>query len=88
MLRGDLGFDGVVLTDDVSAAQQVQAWAPADRAVLTIAAGGDMVLASADPSVVEPMVAAVVERASSDDAFAAQVDAAVLRVLAAKERLR
>nr|WP_249355941.1 glycoside hydrolase family 3 N-terminal domain-containing protein [Cellulosimicrobium cellulans] len=88
MLRGDLGFDGVVLTDDVSAAQQVQAWSPADRAVLTIAAGGDMVLASADPSVVEPMVAAVVERASSDDAFAAQVDAAVLRVLAAKERLR
>ncbi len=47
-----------------------------------------MVLASADPSVVEPMVAAVVERASSDDAFAAQVDAAVLRVLAAKEPLR
>jgi len=88
MLREDLGFDGVVITDDVSAAQQVQAWSPAERAVLTIEAGGDMVLASADPGVVEPMVAAVVERASTDPAFAAKVDAAVQRVLAAKERLR
>ncbi|TWG76538.1 beta-N-acetylhexosaminidase, partial [Cellulosimicrobium cellulans J34] len=69
MLREDLGFDGVVITDDVSAAQQVQAWSPAERAVLTIEAGGDMVLASADPGVVEP--------ASTDPAFAAKVDAAV-----------
>jgi len=88
MLRGDLGFDGVVITDDVSAAQQVQAWSPGERAVLTIAAGGDMVLASADPGVVPEMVDAVVARATDDAAFAATVDAAVLRVLAAKERLR
>src|SRR5690606_10383427 len=88
MLREDLGFDGVVITDDVSAAQQVQAWSPAERAVLTIEAGGDMVLASADPGVVEPIVAAVAERASTDTAFAANADAAVQRVLAAKERLR
>jgi beta-N-acetylhexosaminidase len=87
MLRGDLGFDGVVITDDVSAAAQVQPWSAADRAVLTIEAGGDMVLVSADPSVVPEMVGAVVERAAHDDAFAAKVDAAVLRVLAAKERL-
>ncbi|OLT53248.1 glycoside hydrolase family 3 N-terminal domain-containing protein [Cellulosimicrobium sp. CUA-896] len=88
MLRRDLGFDGVVVTDDVSAAAQVQPWSPADRAVLTIEAGGDMVLASADPSVVPEMATALVERAAQDDAFAAKVDAAVLRVLAAKERLR
>lgn len=87
MLREDLGFDGVVITDDVSAAAQVQPWSPADRAVLTIEAGGDMVLASADPTVVAEMATALVERASQDDAFAAKVDAALLRVLAAKERL-
>lgn len=88
MLRDDLGFDGVVITDDVSAAEQVQPWSPADRAVLTIEAGGDMVLASADPGLVDEMVDAVVARAADDAAFAAKVDAAVLRVLAAKERLR
>ncbi|MCB7136010.1 glycoside hydrolase family 3 N-terminal domain-containing protein [Cellulosimicrobium marinum] len=87
MLRDDLGFEGVVLTDDVSAAAQVQPWTPAERAVLTVEAGGDMVLASADPTVVAEMADALVERASGDPAFAAKVDAAVLRVLAAKERL-
>lgn len=87
LLRGDLGFDGVVITDDVSAAAQVQAWTPADRALLTIGAGGDMVLASADPSVIAEMVDAVVARAQTDQDFADKIDAAVLRVLAAKERL-
>ena len=87
MLRGDLAFDGVVITDDVSAAEQVQRWSPADRAVLTIEAGGDMVLASADPGVVAEMVDAVVAKAVDDPAFAAKVDAAAQRVLAAKERL-
>jgi beta-N-acetylhexosaminidase len=84
VLRGDLGFDGVVITDDVSAARQVQAWSPGDRAVDAIAAGCDMVLASADPSVIPAMVQAVVARAHADPAFAAQVDASVRRVLAAK----
>ena len=87
VLRGDLGFEGVIITDDVSAAKQVLAWSPADRAIKTIEAGGDIVLASADPTVVPAMVDAVVARAQSDPAFAAKVDAAVLRVLAAKDRL-
>ncbi|RXR22705.1 glycoside hydrolase family 3 protein [Oerskovia turbata] len=87
LLRGDLGFGGVVVTDDVSAAEQVQAWSPGERAVLTIAAGGDLVLASADPTVIPQMATALVERAQADPAFAGKVDAAVLRVLAAKERL-
>ncbi|MGY2498967.1 glycoside hydrolase family 3 N-terminal domain-containing protein, partial [Klebsiella pneumoniae] len=32
VLRGRVGFDGVITTDDLSAAQQVQPWSPADRA--------------------------------------------------------
>lgn len=87
LLRDDLDFDGVIITDDLSGAKQVLSWSPADRALKTIDAGGDMVLASADPTVVREMVAAVVARARTDAAFAAKVDAAVLRVLAAKARL-
>lgn len=87
LLRDDLDFDGVIITDDLSAAKQVLSWSPADRALKTIDAGGDMVLASADPTVVREMVAAVVARARADAAFAAKVDAAVLRVLTAKARL-
>ncbi len=84
LLRNDLGFDGVVITDDVSRAEQVQRWSPGERAVLAIDAGCDIVLASADPSVTGEMAKALLERAHTDPAFAAKVDAAARRVLAAK----
>ncbi|AEG42957.1 glycoside hydrolase family 3 N-terminal domain-containing protein [Isoptericola variabilis] len=87
LLRDDLGFDGVIMTDDLSAADQVRGWSPGERAVHAIEAGVDLVLASADPSVVPEMAAALVERARADAAFAGQVDAAVARILAAKSTL-
>ncbi len=87
LLRDDLGFDGVIMTDDVSAADQVEGWSPGERAVRAVDAGVDLVLASADPGVVPEMTAALVERARQDPGFAAQVDASVERVLAAKATL-
>lgn len=84
LLRQKLGFDGVVMTDDLSAAAQVQGWSPADRAVLAIAAGADIVLDSADPSIAPEMVQAVVAKASADATFRAQVDAAARRVVVMK----
>ncbi len=84
VLRGDLGFDGVVMTDDVSAAAQVQDRSPGERAVDAVDAGVDLVLASADPSVVPAMADALVARARKDPAFAKKVDASARRVLAAK----
>ncbi len=87
LLRANLGFTGVVITDDVSATAQVAAWPPAERAVLAVDAGCDMVLASADPTVIPEMATALADRARADPVFAAKVDAAVLRVLAAKQQL-
>lgn len=84
MLRGDLGFTGVVMTDDVSAAAQVQDWSPAERAVLAVRAGVDVVLASADALVARAMAQALVAEAQADADFAAQVKQAALRVLALK----
>ncbi|ACZ29151.1 Beta-N-acetylhexosaminidase [Xylanimonas cellulosilytica DSM 15894] len=80
LLRDRLGFDGVVITDDVSAAAQVQAWSPGDRAVLAIDAGVDVVLASADPTVADEMLDALLARAESDPAFATKVDDAARRL--------
>ncbi|WP_396653798.1 hypothetical protein [Microbacterium sp. ARD31] len=48
------------------------------------AAGVDVVLVSAKPSVFPAMYDAVLAKAQSDPQFAAQVDAAAARVLAAK----
>ncbi|WP_091323632.1 glycoside hydrolase family 3 N-terminal domain-containing protein [Geodermatophilus ruber] len=85
LLREQLGFDGVVMSDDVGAAQAVQAVPVGERAVRFLAAGGTLVL-TVDPTTVEPMIDAVLARAEADPAFAAQVDAAVRTALEAKAR--
>ncbi len=85
LLRGTLGYDGVVITDDLSAAKSVSGWTPAQRATMAISAGCDVVLASADPGVLPQMYDAVLAMAQSDPEFAAKVDAAARRVVTAKE---
>ena len=87
LLRGDLDFEGVVITDDVAAAVQVSDWTPGDRAVSAVKAGCDIVLAAADASVADAMASALVEAAQADETFAARVDASVRRVLALKATL-
>lgn len=87
VLRGDLGFDGVVMTDDLSAAVQVQGRSPGERAVDAVDAGVDLVLASADPTVAPEMADALVAKARRDPGFAEKVDASARRVLAAKAEL-
>lgn len=84
VLREQLGFDGVVMTDDVGNAKQLEDWTPAQRATKFIDAGGDMVL-TANTGTLPQMVAGVRSKAAADPAFAAKVDASSLRVLKAKE---
>jgi beta-N-acetylhexosaminidase len=87
MLRGDLRFAGVVISDDLGRAAQVQAWTPGERAERFISSGGDLVL-TVEPSDIPTMTAAVLSRTRIDATFAAQVSAAVLRVLNAKHARR
>ena len=84
MLRGEMGFKGVVISDDLGSAKQVAAWSPGDRAIDFISAGGDMVLTVA-PSVIPAMVHAVTAKAASSSSFRAKIDAAALLVLQAKQ---
>jgi beta-N-acetylhexosaminidase len=85
LLRGDLGYDGVVITDDVNA-RAVRATPAPQRAVRFIRAGGDIVL-TGTASVAPAMIAAVAAEARDDEAFAVAVDAAVRRVVTLKERM-
>ena len=87
LLRGTLGFSGVIMSDDVSAAKQVSPWSPADRAILALQAGVDIVLVSASPELAAPMVAAVVAKAQADPAFAKVVDDAARRVVELKRQV-
>ncbi|QIM21651.1 glycoside hydrolase family 3 protein [Phycicoccus sp. HDW14] len=85
LLRGKLGFQGVVITDDVNA-ESVKALPAGQRAVEVVAAGGDIVL-TGDASTAPAMLTALAKKAAADDAFAAQVDASVERVLTLKDRM-
>ena len=84
LLRGGLGFGGVIVSDDLGEAAAVQAIAPGTRATDFLTAGGDLIT-SQDLAPAEQMAAAVVARAGASAAFRATVDAAAQRVLAAKQ---
>lgn len=84
MIRGDLGFDGVVISDDLAAAA-VQDLAPGRRAVAFVQAGGDLAIVG-DPGEAATMAQALVERAGSDPEFADRVDQSAARVLTLKDR--
>ena len=85
VLRGQLGFRGVVITDDVGQAAAVQAVPAGDRAVRFLEAGGTLVL-TVRAAVFPEMLDAVLARDAADPAFAATVDAAVRTALVAKAR--
>jgi beta-N-acetylhexosaminidase len=84
ILRGDLHFGGVVISDDLGAARQVAGYAPATRALLFIASGGDVVL-TVDPRTIPAMYDAVLAFAKADPTFRTLVNNAALRVLRAKQ---
>jgi beta-N-acetylhexosaminidase len=84
ILRIQLRFPGVVISDDVGAAAAVAAYAPGDRAVRFLRAGGDMVL-TIQPTDIAQMTQAVLAAMQQDGGFQAQIMASVRRVLTAKE---
>ncbi len=85
LLRERLGFDGVVISDDLGNALAVRDLPPGERAVRFLAAGGTLVL-TVQPAFVPEMIDAVLARAAADPAFAAVVDDAVRTALLAKDR--
>ena len=82
MLRGDLGFGGVIVSDSLGAAA-LSTTPVSDRAVRFIDAGGTVAL-SAESGIVPQLVAGVLARAGSDPTFAGKVTAAAQRVVEAK----
>lgn len=83
MVRGDLGFAGIIVSDDICDAVQVSAVPVSQRGVLFLKAGGTMALCT-NQALLPQMYAGMVDAAQADPAFAAQLDAAALLVLQAK----
>jgi beta-N-acetylhexosaminidase len=84
LLRQELGFGGLILTDSLSMHAISQNFAPDEAAALAVAAGADVVLDPPDPEAALRGIKAAVERGTiPEDAL----DRAVERVLRAKARL-
>jgi beta-N-acetylhexosaminidase len=84
MLRGDLGFKGVVTSDALGAAA-VASIPAGTRAVDFITAGGDLIVVNQVPAAIE-MAGALASQAASSPSFARRIDVSVRRILEAKDR--
>jgi beta-N-acetylhexosaminidase len=84
LLRGDLGFTGVVISDDLAAAAMADV-EPAQRALRFLGAGGDLMIIG-DPRLVARMARAVRQRMADDEQFAERVRQSATRVVALKAR--
>ena len=85
LIRADLGFTGVVVSDDLGAAAAVADVPPGQRATRFVAAGGDLVV-DADPASAPAMARAIRDRAGRDERFADRVERSAARVLELKQR--
>ena len=83
MLRHDLGYHGVVISDSLGAAA-VTSMPPGTRAIDFVAAGGDMIIINQLTQAIT-MAEALATGATQSALFRARVDNAVLNVLRAKE---
>jgi beta-N-acetylhexosaminidase len=83
MVRHDLGFGGVIMSDDVGGAAAVAFQPPGERATRFVAAGGDLML-DIVPADVPAMVSALTDRAAANPGFARKLAAAATRVVAAR----
>jgi beta-N-acetylhexosaminidase len=84
MLRGDLGYSGVVISDDLAAAA-MRTLPPDERALRFIRAGGDLLIIG-DAGLATTMASAIEDEADDDPDFAKQVSTSAARVVAMKER--
>ena len=83
--RGDLGFDGVVISDDMGRAEQLQAWPLRKRALKFVHAGGNMIL-TVDPTQAQTITQSIIDYSQSHPAMRRQVNRSALKVLQAKHR--
>jgi beta-N-acetylhexosaminidase len=85
MLRGELGFDGVVVTDDLAMAGATGGGTVAEAAVKAVGAGADLLVVSSVPQEQADAYDAVVGAVRSGEIPRSRVEESVGRLLEVKE---
>ena len=86
-LREQIGFGGVLVSDDLEMRAIAARWDVADAAVAAVAAGCDAVLVCWTDALQEQAVAALEREASRSGAFRARCEQAHARILEARARI-
>ena len=84
LLRGELDFDGIVMTDDISMGAVADIYDEAEAAVLAILAGNDIVCCSDTPAVYNGLYDAVMDGRLTEE----RIDESVTRIIYCKLKLR
>jgi beta-N-acetylhexosaminidase len=84
VLRGQLQFRGLVITDAMDMGGVANNYTPGDAAVRAVAAGEDVILMSPSP---DAAIAAIEQAVTSGRIAEERIDESVLRILTAKSRL-
>jgi beta-N-acetylhexosaminidase len=84
LLRKDLGFKGLVITDSLEMGGVAKGFGTGDAAVRAIEAGADTLLMPADP---DAAIKAVVGAVESGRIARSRIQESVIRILSAKERV-
>jgi beta-N-acetylhexosaminidase len=84
ILRGELGYNGVVITDSLYMGALNQQWSVPQAAVLAIKAGADIVIGPSDPQTTQQVIEQIKQALASGTLTQANIDTAVRRILALK----
>ncbi|MBA2521493.1 MAG: beta-N-acetylhexosaminidase [Chloroflexia bacterium] len=95
LLRGQLGFDGVIITDDLGMAGIMQIAPPEESGVRAILAGADILICvrmpidgACQPEMIERLHAGLVAAVAAGTLSEARIDESVRRILALKDAYR
>lgn len=86
LLREELGYSGVVVSDDLEMRAVSNGWGIPDAAVLAIDAGCDAILICSDTSMLFEAQRALVTRATKDEVFADRLREAASKFVALRRR--
>ncbi len=87
LLRGELDFNGLVITDDLEMGAIVNNYGIGEACVMAVAAGVDMLAICADPEAIRSGFNAIVEAVSSGRIDESRIDESLTRIAALKSRL-
>ena len=86
LLRGELGFDGVIVTDDLAMEGAMRGGTVAEAAVAAVEAGADLLVISSAPEEQAAAYDAVVAAVESGEIPRERVDASIQRIKNVKDR--